>query len=226
MVYAKPRIRPGKWDAQTSVGFWNTNVSPNLGQTTRTNNSRQKNENCWIEEFIVLADHRLKLKESEKIDKYLDFAKELKKTVKHKSDSDTSSNWCLRYSHQRINTGTGRRENKRTCGDHPNYSFIKIGQNTEKSLWDLRKLAVTQPPVRNHRLTLVWKNPKIIIIIIIIVDFAAQADRKGKIKKSEKRDKYLALARELRKLWNIGLTVILIVIGALGRVPLDIERGL
>ena len=44
--------------------------------------------------------------------------------------------------------------NKRTNGDHLNYSFIKIGQNTEKSPGDLRRLAVPQTPVRNHRLTL------------------------------------------------------------------------
>ena len=35
-------------------------------------------------------------------------------------------------------------------GDHPNYSIIKISQNTEKSLGDLR-FNVTQTPVRNHR---------------------------------------------------------------------------
>ena len=31
-------------------------------------------------DFAVLVDHRVKLKESEKKDEYLDFAKELKKT--------------------------------------------------------------------------------------------------------------------------------------------------
>ena len=35
------------------------------------------------------ADHKDKLKESEKRDKYLDLARELKKTVEHESDSDT-----------------------------------------------------------------------------------------------------------------------------------------
>ena len=39
-------------------------------------------------------------------------------------------------------TGTKRLGNKRASGDHPNYS-IKIGQNTEKSSGDLRRLAVT-----------------------------------------------------------------------------------
>ena len=42
-----------------------------------------------------------------------------------------------------------------TSGDHPNYSIIKIGQNTEKSPGDTMRLAVTQTLVRNHRLTLV-----------------------------------------------------------------------
>ena len=40
-------------------------------------------------------------------------------------------------------------------GDHPNYSIVEIGQNTEKSPGYLRRLAVTQTPVRNHWLTLV-----------------------------------------------------------------------
>ena len=39
-------------------------------------------------------------------------------------------------------------------GDHPNYSIIENGQNTEKSPEDFRKLAVTQTPVKNHQLKL------------------------------------------------------------------------
>ena len=42
----------------------------------------------------------------------------------------------------------------RTGGDHPNDSIIENGQNTERSLGDLRGLAVTRSPVKNHRLTL------------------------------------------------------------------------
>ena len=33
--------------------------------------------------------------------------------------------------------------NKRTSGDHSNYSIVAIGQNTEKSQRDLGRLAVT-----------------------------------------------------------------------------------
>ena len=64
--------------------------------------------------------------------------------MKHERDGDTNCNRCTRYSHQRFGKGTGGLGNKRTNGDHPNYNFIKIGQNTEKSALDVRRLAVTQ----------------------------------------------------------------------------------
>ena len=41
-----------------------------------------------------------------------------------------------------------------TSLDHPNDSIIENGQNTKKCHRDLRRLAVTQTPVKNHRLTL------------------------------------------------------------------------
>ena len=44
MLYAQPRICPGKWDAQTPLGFWDTNGSPNLGQMTRPINNQQQQQ--------------------------------------------------------------------------------------------------------------------------------------------------------------------------------------
>ena len=43
-----------------------------------------------IVDFAVLADHRIKLNEYEKKDKYFDLARELKKTMKHEGDNYTS----------------------------------------------------------------------------------------------------------------------------------------
>ena len=70
MVYAQIRISPRKWDAQNSLGFWDTNGLSNLSQTTRPSESKQKKRTCRIVNFAVPADHRLKLKESEKRNKY------------------------------------------------------------------------------------------------------------------------------------------------------------
>ena len=62
------------------MGLWHTHGSPNLGQKTRPNNNQQqKKRNCKIVDFAVPADHRIKLKECEKKNKYLDLAWELKK---------------------------------------------------------------------------------------------------------------------------------------------------
>ena len=63
--------------------LWNINIqngSTNPGQKTRLNNNQQKKKRtCKIVDFAVLADHRIKLKECEKKDKYLDLAREFKK---------------------------------------------------------------------------------------------------------------------------------------------------
>ena len=87
-----------------------------------------------------------------------------------------------------------------TSGNHPNYSIVENGQNTEKSHGDLRRLAVTQTPVKYHQLTQMWKILIIIIIIIIII-------RRRRIRRRRRR-------RRRRRM----VTLILIVIRALGRV--------
>ena len=87
MVYAQPRTCPRKWQSQTPVGLWYTNGSPNLGPMTRSYNNQQKKKKkkiCKIVDFAVPADHRIKLKECEKKDKYLDLARELIKQLNMK----------------------------------------------------------------------------------------------------------------------------------------------
>ena len=49
-----------------------------------------------------------------------------------------------------------------------------------------------------------------------IVDFAVPADYRIKLNENEKKDKYLDLVRELKKLRNMKVTIISIVIGAVG----------
>ena len=59
-----------------------------------------------------------------------------------------------------------------------------------------------------------------------IVDFAVPADHRIKLKECEKRDKYLDLSIELKKLWNMKVTIIPIVIGAFGTVTKGLLKGL
>ena len=67
------------------------------------------------------------------------------------------------------------------------------------------------------------RRPDLIIInkkkrICIIVDFAVPADHRIKLKESEKKGKYLDLARELKKLWNMKVTIVPVVIGSVTKV--------
>ena len=146
------------------MGLWHTNGSPNLYQTTRPYNKKKKI--CKTVDFSAPVDLRVKFKESEKkILKYLDLAKEMKKL------------WNMKVTFIPLVIGafvTVTRgliqglEEMKIRGDHPNYYIIEIGQSTEKSPGDLRKLAVTQTSENDHQLSLMWKTPKEIIIIIII----------------------------------------------------------
>ena len=152
-----------------SSGFRDTNGSPNLGQKTRSYHNRQKKKKkkkkkrkrkrtCRIVDFAVPVDHRVKLKECEKKDKYLDLARELKNL------------WNMKMTIIPILIGAlgtatkglvqGQDDLEITCGDNPNNCIIEIGQNTEKSPGNLKRLVVTQNPVRNNQLTLVWKTLK------------------------------------------------------------------
>ena len=103
---------------------------------------------CKIVDFAFPADHRINLKESEKKDKYLDLARELRKL------------WNMKVTIVPIVIGAlgtvtkGGLGSWRTCRDYPNDSIAEDGQNTETSPGDLRRLAVSQNPVKNHQLIL------------------------------------------------------------------------
>ena len=58
------------------------------------------------------------------------------------------------------------------------------------------------------------------------MDSAVPADHSIKLKECEKRDKYLDFARELKKLWNIKVTIITSVIGTFGTVTKGLLKGL
>ena len=74
--------------------------------------------------------------------------------MEYKGENYTNRDWCFWYSHQRIIKGTGRLGGRRTSGDYPNYNIIENGKNTGKSPGNLRRLAVTQIPLKDHQLKL------------------------------------------------------------------------
>ena len=100
------------------------------------------------------------------------------------------------------------------------------------------------PVVENHTHKLLWdfdidtnhlisaRRPDLIIInkkkkgICKIVDFAVPTDHRTKLKECEKKDKYIDLARELKKLWNMKVTIVPIVIRAFVTITKGLLKGL
>ena len=97
-----------------------------------------------------------------------------------------------------------------------------LENDSHKLLWDFN--------IQTDHLILA-RRPDLIIIntkkkTCKIVDLAVPADHRIKLKECEKKDKYLDLARELKKLWNMLVTIIPIVIGAFGTVTKGLLKGL
>ena len=72
--------------------------------------------------------------------------------MEHKSDFDTN---CKSVVLGTVTNVLVQRledlEIRRRIRDHPDYSIIKISQNTEKSPGDIRRLAFTQTSVKDHK---------------------------------------------------------------------------
>ena len=94
--------------------------------------------------------------------------------------------------------------------------------DTHKLLWDFDIQTDHLISARRPDLIIINNKKK----ICKIVDFAVPADPRIKLKECKKRDKYLDLARELKKLWNMKVTIIPIVIGAFGTVTKGLLKSL
>ncbi len=93
---------------------------------------------------------------------------------------------------------------------------------THKLLWDFNIQTDHLIPARRPDLIIINKKKR----TCKIVDFAVPADHRIKVKECEKKDKYRDLARELKKLWNMQVTIIPIVIGAFGTVTKGLLKAL
>ena len=123
---------------------------------------KKNKRTCQFVDFAVPADHRAKLKESEKKDKYLDLAKELKKTEEHESDSDTNCNWDLTIRRQMETIQTTvllrsarilRRVLESWCYSQTrvrNYRLTLMGKNSQKSKMKIITTGLANPGLKTR----------------------------------------------------------------------------
>ena len=103
--------------------------------------------------------------------------------------------------------------------DHSNKWYMHkpapvLENDTHKLQWDFNIQTDPLIPAKRPDLIIINKKKR----ICKIVDFAVPADHRINLKESEKKDKYLDLARELKRVWNTKVTTVPIVIGALGTI--------
>ena len=105
------------------------------------------------------------------------------------------------------------------------YNPAPVQENdSHKLLWEFNLQRDHLIPARRPDLIIINKRKK--KRICKIVDFAVPVDHRKNLKESEKEDKYLDLARELKTLWNMKVTIMPIVIGVLGTVTKRLLKGL
>ena len=95
-----------------------------------------------------------------------------------------------------------------------------LENDSHKLLWDFNIQTDQLIPARRPDLIIINKRKR----ISKIVNFAVPADHRVNQKESEKKDKYLA--RELKKLWNMKVTIVPTVIGAFGTITKGLLKGL
>ena len=99
-----------------------------------------------------------------------------------------------------------------------------LENDSHKLLWDFDIQTDHLIPAKRPDLIIINKKRK--KKICKIVDFVVPANHRINLKEREKKDKSPDLARELKKLWNMKVTIVPIVIGALGTITKGLLKGL
>ena len=99
---------------------------------------------------------------------------------------------------------------------------LVLENDSHKLLWDFDIQTDHLIPARRPDLIIINKKKR----NCKTVDFAVPADYRINLKESEKKDKYLSLVREFKKLWNMKVTIVPIVIGAIGTITKRLLKDL
>ena len=97
-----------------------------------------------------------------------------------------------------------------------------LENDIHKLLWDFNIQTDHLIPARKPDLIIINKKKR----NCKIVDFAIPADHRINLKECAKKDMYLDLVRELKKLWNMKVTIVPIVIDAFGTITKGFLKGL
>ena len=144
IVHVQIRMCTRKWDPKDSLWFWDTKRSCIPDQKTR---------HCA--DFDFQADYRMKIKEKEKPDKYLDLARELNKLWRMNL-TVIQIVGALRIAPPPKKKTEKRfvklKFQRRSTRNRLHHYTRKISKNISKSLGELRRLPIIQTSVKKQQL--------------------------------------------------------------------------
>ena len=97
-----------------------------------------------------------------------------------------------------------------------------LENDMHKFLWDFNIQTDQLIPARRPDFIIINKKKR----ICKVVDFAVPADHRINLKECANKDKYIDLATVLKKLWNMKVTIVPIVIGAFAKTTKGLLKGL
>ena len=107
------------WDFEMKADHVISGIRPEL---VIFNNKKR----CYqIVDFVISAEHGVKVKRKGKERQLLIFCQWVEKTREHESEGDTNCNWCAWNGHEMLGTGAGKIGNQRMSRDHANYRIAK-----------------------------------------------------------------------------------------------------
>ena len=140
---------------ETQTTLWNIEIQTDHQKKKKKKRKKKNLPYSGLNRFGgAQSPHQRKRKEV----RVLGPCQRAKKVLKHEGDGNINCCWYARNGPQRLRKETRRIENQKKNRDHPDYSIVEDGQNTEKSPGDPRRIAAI--PVKDHQLTLVSKARK------------------------------------------------------------------
>ena len=142
-----------------------------------------------------------------------------------------AQNSAIRTNHTKARIDKTQQNSKcRLCGDRDETINHIIGECNKLAQKEYKATHNWNFDIQTDHLIFA-RRPNLIIInkrkkICKIVDSTVPVDHRIKQREFEKRDKYLDLAREVKNLWNMKVTIIPVMIDAFGTVTKGLLKGL
>ena len=223
--------RKQKWGKNNSMDAFNDNISRQKTWTClRKRNFKRETESLLIEaqDNVIRTNHiKARIDKRQQNTKYR-LCSDRVETINHIiSECSKLAQKVYKARHDWVGNVIHWEMCKKFKFEHASKWYMQNAPSvleniTHKPQWDFNIQTDHLIPARRPDLIIINKKKR----ICKIVDSAVPADHRINLKECEKKDSYLDLARELKKLWNMKVTIVPIMTGAFGTITKRLLKGM